>query len=112
VPDISSASRINIQEVTARAQTAHHIIIGFSRAMPTLADLWQQIENALSDISLMAAEVTRLHTCLASVRMHRANLAAAGRATVAAYRNRERDPLSYLRDELEAQGFGSQRGQP
>jgi len=111
VPETSRTSIMNLWEVKARADSAQHIIIGFSRAMPTLADLWQQVTHSLSDIPILAAEITRLRGELVVIRLRRANLAAAGRASLAAYGNRERDPLSYLRDELEAQGFGSQRGQ-
>ena len=49
---------------------------------------------------------------LTAVRLDRANLAAAGRATIAAYHDGEPDPLSYLRDELHAQGFSTERGRP
>jgi hypothetical protein len=97
-------------EVNVRAQTARNIITGFSRAIPTLSDLWQQVSDSLSDIPALISEVTRLASELASVRLDRADLAAAGRATLAAIRNGEPDPLSYLRDELTAQGF--YRGRP
>jgi len=110
VPDTPSTSRIALQEVNVRAETAHHIITGFSLAIPTLTDLWQQIDNSLSDIPVLVAEVTRLHSDLTRNRLDRANLAAAGRATLAAYRVSEPDPLSYLRDELDAQGYSIQRG--
>lgn len=102
--------RISIQEVNARADTAQHIVTGFSRAMPNLADLWQQLHHALSDVPILTTEVTRLQAELLVTRLERANLAAAGRATIAASRDGERDPLSYLRDELTAQGFIGHRG--
>jgi hypothetical protein len=105
VPNTPGNSRIALLEVNVRAQTARNIIIGFSRATPTLSDLWQQVSNSLSDIPDLTAEITRLDSELSAVRLDRANLAAAGRATLAAYRDRERDPLSYLRDELTAQDF-------
>ena len=104
---------INLLEVNARASTAQHIITGFSRATPNLADLWQQVSHSLSDIPILTAELTRLDAELTAVRLDHANLAAAGRATLAAYRLGEPDPLSYLRDELDAQGFSAgQRGRP
>lgn len=102
--------RISIQEVNARANTAQHIVTGFSRAMPNLADLWQQITHSLSDVPILTTEVARLQTKLLVTRVERANLAAAGRATIGAYRDGERDHLSYLRDELSVQGFTGQRG--
>jgi hypothetical protein len=108
VPNTSDI-RISLQEVNVRAQTARNTITGFSRAMPTLADVWQQISHSLSDIPIMTAEIIRLASDLASARLDRANLAAAGRATLAAYRNGEPDPLSYLLDELAAQGFYRER---
>jgi hypothetical protein len=101
-------ARISLREVNTRASTAQHIVTGFSRAMPNLADLWQQIIHSLSDVPILTTEITRLLTELLDTRMERANLAAAGRATIAAYRDGERDPLSYLRDELTAQGFTGQ----
>lgn len=108
--DNPAIDRIPIQEVNARTDAAQRIVTGFSRAMPTLADLWQQITHSLSDVKILTAEVVRLQTELLVTRLERANLAAAGRATIAAYRDGERDPLSYLRDELSAQGFSGTRG--
>ena len=102
-------STINLREVNARADSAQHIIIGFARAMPSLSDLWQQISNSLSDIPILTAEINRLDSELTLIRLHRANLAAAGRATLAAHHDGEHDPWHYLRDELDAQGFGTQR---
>lgn len=106
MPDPSSTRRIDLQEVNTRAETAHHIIAGFSLAIPTLADLWQQIHSCLSGIPILTADITRLRGELAATRLDRANLAAAGRATITAHRTGEPDPLAYLRDELDAQGFG------
>ncbi|ROO89573.1 hypothetical protein EDD29_7272 [Actinocorallia herbida] len=51
-------------------------------------------------------EFARLNTELRSLRLSRANLAAAARAAIAALQDHEPDPLFYLRDELTAQGFG------
>ncbi len=110
MPETSRTSTINLREVNARADNAAHIIAGFSRAIPNLADLWQQVTHSLSDIPILTDEVTRLGSELAIVRLDRANLAAAGRATLAAYRLGEPDPLSYLRDELAAQGFTAGQG--
>jgi hypothetical protein len=98
-------------EVATRADSAQHVITGFSRAIPNLADLWQQVTRSLSDIPILIAEITRLGTELVSVRLDRADLAAAGRATIAAWHEGEPDHLSYLRGELDAQGFRT-RGRP
>lgn len=102
-------STINLLEVNARAESAQHIITGFSRAIPNLAELWQQVIHSLSDIPILTTDITRLTTELTSILIARANLAAAGQATLAAWHDGERDPLFYLRDELDAQGFGGQR---
>jgi hypothetical protein len=109
MPNTPSTLRVNLSEVDARADTAQHTITGFSRAIPNLADLWQQITHSLSDIPVLIAEITRLGTELTSVRLDLADLAAAGRATIAAWHDGEPDHLSYLRGELDAQGFGTQR---
>lgn len=105
----TSTSAINLWEVNARAESAQHIITGFSQAVPSLADLWQHVSRSLYDVPVLVTEITRLRGELVAVRLHHANLAAASRATLAADHDSEPDPLSYLRGELDAQGFGSQR---
>jgi len=109
MPETSRTSTIDLQEVNARADSAQHVITGFSRAIPNLADLWRQISHSLSDIPLLVAEITHLGAELTSVRLDRADLAAAGRATLAAWHDGEPDHLFYLRSELDAQGFGTQQ---
>jgi hypothetical protein len=94
-----------LQEVDTRADVAHHIINGFALAIPILSDVWQQIDNSLSDIPALITEIRRQHAALTTSRLFRANLAAAGLASLAAWHSGEPDPLSYLRDELAAQGF-------
>jgi hypothetical protein len=93
---------VDLQEIQARNTAAHSIINGFAEATPMLADIWRYLEDALNDVSALAAEVTRLAGELHSARLDRANLLAAARATIAADQEREPDPLSYLRDELAA----------
>jgi hypothetical protein len=113
VPENSPTNTISLREVQARADSAQHIITGFARDMPNLGDLWQQITHSLSDIPILTGEVTRLGSELTIVRLDRSNLAAAGRASLTAYRFGESDPLWYLRDELTAQGFiAGQTGRP
>jgi hypothetical protein len=107
VPDTPDTRPVNLLEVSTRAEHARHIINGFSITAPTLADLLRQVNGALADIPILSAEVLRLHAQLTASRMDRANLAAAGRITIAAYLDGEDDPLGYLRDELHAQGFGA-----
>jgi hypothetical protein len=102
-------STVNLLEVRIRVRHARHIVAGFARTFPALADLWRQIDDALTDISALATEIAQVRVQVATSRLDRANLAAAGRATIAAYLS-EADPLSYLRDELQAQGFGAEMG--
>jgi hypothetical protein len=109
VTQTPNASTFNLLEVSTRAEHARHIIAGFSRAAPTLADLWDYVYDALSDIPDLTAEIAGLRERLTAIRIERANLAAAGRITIVAYHNGESDPLSYLRDELQAQGFRTDR---
>ena len=101
---------INLLEADARARTARHIIDGFSIVFPTLADFWHQIDDTLAETPTLTAEIADLQARLSESRLDRANLAAAGRATITAHHNGEPDPLAYLRDELQAQGFGIERG--
>jgi hypothetical protein len=93
---------IDLEEVTARNNTAQHIVAGFATTMPTLADIWRYLHDAFSDVPTLAAEITRLATELNNTRLDRANLLAAARATIAAYHEGEADPVAYLRDELNA----------
>ena len=105
MPYLPRTERPDLLEAISRNSHARRIVTGFSRATPTLADLWQQIDHSLSDVPILTAEITRLDGQLRAVRLDRANLLAAARAILAASRDGEPDPLSYLRDELAAQGF-------
>lgn len=109
MPETPRTSTINFLEVSTRAEHARHIITGFSLAAPGLDGLWRKASEALSDIPVLATEVTGLRRRLTACRIDRANLAAAGRIAITAYRNGEPDPLADLRDELTAQGFGTGR---
>lgn len=102
---------IDALEVNTRNRIASEVVSGFSAATPTLAEIWECVESALADTPILATEVIRLQTELASARLDRANLAAAARATIAAYRDGEQDPLSYLRDEIGAQGLSGEEHQ-
>jgi hypothetical protein len=62
----------------------------------------QTVSMALADCAALAADVARLADELRTTRLDRANLAAAMRATLAAQRDGETDPLWYLRDALRA----------
>jgi len=102
MPNTAPYSTVNLPEVMTRNSAARHILAGFSAATPTLFVMWQQIESALADAHDLAAEVARLSTELRTARLDRSNLLAAMRATLAAESDGEADPLSYLRDELDA----------
>ncbi|QXJ20629.1 hypothetical protein AGRA3207_001377 [Actinomadura graeca] len=102
--DSSEQLKIDLQEVRARNLTAREILSALSDAMPSAGDLWLRLNSALGDISALISETTRLVAALAKVRRDRANLVAAGRATLNAAHDAEPDPLYYLRDELRAQG--------
>ena len=75
---------------------------GCASALPTLADMWQALNDALADTIAVCAHLTRLSAELDRARLERANLRAAMRATLAAHADGEPDPMWYLRDELDA----------
>jgi len=95
---------VDLQETATRNHAARRVIAGFSTAAPTLAEIWQQLEAALADTPALSLEITRLRAELADTRLDRANLLATARAVITAYLDGEPDPLSYLRDELQARG--------
>lgn len=95
-------NRIDLEEITARNETARHMIAGFAAEMPPLADFWRHLDTALTDTVTLSAEITRLSAELAATRLGTANLLAAAKATIAAHGDGEADPLWYLRDELNA----------
>jgi hypothetical protein len=97
VPNTQRIVQVNLEEVSARNQNARSIIAGFAAALPTLAHFWTQLNAALADTPTLATELT-------TTRLQYANLAAAGLATLTSHNDGEPDPLSYLRDELHAQG--------
>lgn len=70
------------------------------------AEMRAALIASVADIPALVAEVDRLWALLTRTRLRYANLAAAARATLAAYRDGEPDPLGYLRDELHHPGPG------
>jgi CelD/BcsL family acetyltransferase involved in cellulose biosynthesis len=100
-------STVDIPEVMTRNSAARDTVAGFAAAMPALSAMWQHIQTALADAGDLAAEVARLSAAVAAARLDRANALAAMRATIAAQCDGETDPLSYLRDELQAAQSGS-----
>jgi hypothetical protein len=105
VPDPHPARRPDLQEALTANRRARHIVAGFARATPALSGLWLQIESSLWHVPVLTSEITRLDSELQAVRLDRANLAAAARATLAASHDGDPDPLSYLCDELTTQAF-------
>lgn len=102
MPDTSQETRIQIQEAITRNEYARRIIAGFRSAMPTLADVWDYLDDALNDVLVLNAQLGRLSDELGWADLQRANLMAAMRAALAAQADHEPDPLWYLRDELDA----------
>ena len=88
-------------EITTRNDIARDIIAGFAAVTPTLAGVWRLVDRALADVPAVLAELGRARAELEAVRLDRANLLAAIRATLAADAEGEADPLGYLRDELD-----------
>jgi hypothetical protein len=105
VPYPPPTGRPDLLEAISRNSHARHIVAGFSGATPILADFWQHINQSLSDVPILTTEINRLNGQLRAIRLERANLAAAGRAALAASRDGDPNPLSFLRAELAAQGF-------
>ena len=91
-------------EITTRNDIARDIIAGFAAVTPTLAGVFRLIDTALADLPAVLADLGRARAELQAVRVDRANLLAAIRATLAADAEGEPDALGYLRDELDSAG--------
>jgi hypothetical protein len=91
-------------EVTTRNDIARDIIAGFAAVTPHPAGIWRILDQALADLPAALADLGRVRAELEAVRLDRANLLAAIRATLAADAEDEPDPLGYLRDELDPVG--------
>jgi hypothetical protein len=89
-------------DITTRNDIARDIIAGFAAVTPHLAGIWRILDQALADLPAVLANLGRTRADLEAVRLDRANLLAAIRATIAADAEGERDPLGYLRDELDS----------
>jgi hypothetical protein len=87
-------------EITTRNDICRDIIAGFAAVTPNLTGVWRLIDTALADLPAVLADLGRTRAELQAVRLDRANLLAAIRATLAADAEGEPDPLGYLRDEL------------
>jgi hypothetical protein len=95
-------NRSSSTEITTRNDISRDIIAGFAAVMPTLAGVWRLIDTALADMPAVLADLRRARAQLEAVRLDRANLLAAIRATLAADAEGEHDALGYLRDELDS----------
>jgi outer membrane murein-binding lipoprotein Lpp len=102
MPNTKPSPDLDLQQISTRNTHARHIVAGCASALPTLADMWRELDDALADTATVAAQVTQLSADLERTRLEAANLRAAIRATLAAYADGEADPLWYLRDELDA----------
>jgi outer membrane murein-binding lipoprotein Lpp len=102
MPNTHPEPTIDLQQISTRNTHARHIIAGCASALPALAGMWHELDDALTDVATLAAQITRLSADLERTRLEAANLRAAMRATLGAYAEGEQDPLWYLRDELNA----------
>jgi hypothetical protein len=94
-------NRDSTAEITTRNDIARDIVAGFAAVTPTLAGVFRLIDSALADLPAVLADLGRTRAELAAVRLDRANLLAAIRATLAADAEGEPGALGYLRDELD-----------
>jgi hypothetical protein len=102
VPGRSTNVNIDLAEIQSRNDAARRILAGFANDMPALYEIWRYLVAALDDTVALSAEITRLTAEVQTARLDRANLLAAARATIAAERDGEADPIWYVRDELDA----------
>ena len=102
MPKTHPSPDIDLQQISTRNTHARHIIAGCASALPMLAAMWQELNDALTDTATLAAHLTRLIVDLERTRLDAANLRAAMRAALAAQADGEPDPLWYLQDELNA----------
>lgn len=105
MPDTPKSRRLDLQEAKLRNITARETVAVLSESMTSMSRLWEYLNAALSDTPHLISEITLLRTDIDAQRLACANLVAAARAAFAAQRDGEPDPFSYLRDELDAQGW-------
>ena len=92
------------QRITTRNDIARDIITGFASVTPTLTGVFRLVDSALADVPAVLADLGRVRAELEAVRLDRANLLAAIRASLAADADAEDDPLGYLHTELDTTG--------
>lgn len=101
--DTTPDTGIDLREIYARNDSARRFVASLAAAMPgAVSETWQRVEQSLADVPILGAVIARLAAELKATRLDRANLLAAMRAALAAHADGERDPLFYLRDELNA----------
>jgi hypothetical protein len=100
--DTHPETSTDLQQISTRNDQARHIVAGCASTLPTLAGMWQALDDALADTAALCAQLSRLSAELERARLDRANLRAAIRAALAADADGEPDPMWYLRDELNA----------
>jgi hypothetical protein len=105
VPDTPKSRNIDLQEAKLRNISARETVAVLSESMTSMSRLWEHLNAALPDTPRLISEIARLRSDIDAQRLARANLVAAARATLAAQLDGEPDPLAYLRDELDAQGW-------
>lgn len=91
-----------LREIAVRNDIARDVVAGFAAGTPTLDGAWTFVDKALADVPVLLADLARIRAELEAVRLDRANLLAAIRATLAASADAEGDPLWYIRDEVKA----------
>ena len=68
---------IDFAQISTRNTHARHIVVGCASALPALAAMWQELDDALADTVALAAHVSRLSAERDRARLERANLRAA-----------------------------------
>ena len=76
-------------DITIRNDIARDLVAGFAAVTPDLAGVWRYVDRALADVPATLAELGRVRGELKAVRLNRANLLAAIRATLGAHQDGE-----------------------
>ena len=63
---------LDMLAVYVRNDHARRIVAGFAAEMPSLCDLWEQVDRALADVPLLGAVIARLTAELAGARLEKA----------------------------------------
>ena len=83
---------VDVPAIVARLHAVTHA--------STPEEIHAALVDAVSDVPLLVAELSRLWALHLRLRLRYANLHAAARAALSARRDGEPDPLAYLTDEL------------